>query len=152
MPLATHSPATTLMFRPTRPSPATRPATVLWAEVVVCPLDAAGPVSNCFPQVLQYRVPGLNGFPQLSQYMVPPPSSHYDQYYAPHRKKFHSSNPKNPYPSQAFAPRTPPLIPFQFAHFGHAIFELEAERRSHSKSARLSDWSRTCLNQFSQSG
>src|SRR5579863_2478813 len=31
-------------------------------------------------------------------------------------------------PDQAFAPRTPPRIPFQSARFRHAMFELEAER------------------------
>src|ERR1700688_2184577 len=92
------------MFRLTRPAAA------------VGMVRAAGPVINCFPHELQYRVPELNGLPQPSQYMVLPPSSlATDEYYVPPLKNVRAPSPATP-PPPGGAP--PPL------HLGHFTLSL----------------------------
>jgi len=99
IPFASQNPATILMFRLTRPSPAVRPA------AAVGMVGAAGSVISCFPHELQYRVPELNGLPQPSQYMFLPPSTlATDQYYVPHAKMFQAPAPLH-HPQPAEAPR-----------------------------------------------
>src|SRR5271155_697177 len=85
-PLASQNPATRLMFRLTRPSPAARTPAVAGTGAAV----AAGPAINCFPHATQYRVLELNGLPHPSQYMPLSPSSPFSvQYYVSHPKMFH---------------------------------------------------------------
>src|SRR5580692_8644478 len=86
IPFASQNPATILMFRPTRPSPAALAAIAAGAATGAATI-------NCFPQEVQYWLPELNGVPHRSQYMnCPPATQPLVYYYAAPSKKFHLAN------------------------------------------------------------